>query len=92
MREYKEGLPEFQLVFKKLEYEDRLKRLSLTTLQNRRMRGDLVEMYKVLSDSDWVKPLNLRKNVNITGLASSVRGNSLSMLRESFSLRVRNSF
>ena len=34
--------------FEKLEYEDRLKRLSLTTLQDRRMRGDLIETYKVL--------------------------------------------
>ena len=29
--------------FEKLEYEGRLKRLSLTTLQVRRMRGDLIE-------------------------------------------------
>ena len=59
------------------------------------MRGDLIETYKVLSDResiDWVKPLNLRKNVDISGPASSVRGNSLSMRRESFSSRVRNSF
>ena len=48
----------------KLEYDNRLKRLSLTTLQDRRIRGDLIETYKVLSSReriDWVKPLNLRK-------------------------------
>ena len=81
--------------FEKLEYEDRLKKLSLTTLQDRRMRGDLIETYTVLSNREsinWVKPLNLRKNVDITGPASSVRGNSLSMRIESFSSRVRNSF
>jgi len=81
--------------FDKLEYEDRFKRLSLTTLQDRRMRGDLIETYKVMSGKesiDWVKPINLRKNVDISGPAASVRGNSLSTRRESFSSRVRNSF
>ena len=79
----------------KLEYEDILKRQSLTTLQDRRMRGDLIETYKVMSckeSIDWVKQINLRKNVDISGPAVSVRGNSLSMRRESFSSRVRNSF
>ena len=50
--------------FEKLEYEERLRRLSLTTLQERRMRGDLIETYKVLSNREsiyWMKPLNLRK-------------------------------
>ena len=48
------------------------------------MRGDLIETHKVLSKResiDWVKPLNLRKNVNISGPALNVRGNSLSMQR-----------
>ena len=81
--------------FEKFEYEDRLKKLSMTTLKDRRIRGDLIEMYKVMSSResiDWVKPLNLRKNVNISGPAVSVRGKSLSMRRESFSSRVRNNF
>ena len=34
--------------FDKLEYEERLKRLRLTTLKDRRLRGDLIEMYKVM--------------------------------------------
>ena len=37
---------------------------SLTTLQDRRMGGDLIETFKVLSNRDsidWVKPLNLGK-------------------------------
>ena len=79
--------------FERLENEEILKRLSLTTLQNRRMRGDLIETYKVLKDREsieWVKPLNLRKNMHISGPASSVRGNN--MRRESFRSKVRNSF
>jgi hypothetical protein len=81
--------------FDKLEYEERLKRLRLTTLKDRRLRGDLIEMYKVMCGREsinWVKPLNLRKNVEISGPAANTRGNSLNMRRESFSSKIRNSF
>ena len=67
----------------------------MATLKYRIMRGDLIEMYKVMSireTIDSVKPLNRgRKIVDISGPVS-VRGNSLSMRRESFSSRVRNNF
>ena len=51
--------------FDKLEYEERLKILRLTTLKDRRLRGDLIEMYKVMcvrESINWVKPLNLGVN------------------------------
>ena len=54
----------------------------MTTLKDRRIRGDLIEMYKVMSSResiDWMKPLNLRKNTEIYGPPVSVRGNSLSI-------------
>jgi len=35
--------------FKKLSYEEHLDRLNLTTLEKRRMRGDLIETYKLLT-------------------------------------------
>ena len=63
-----------------LQYEERLKRFNLTTLKDRRLRGDLIEMYKVMSsrESDnWVKPLNLRKNMDISGPATNVLGNKV---------------
>ena len=38
--------------FDKLEYEDRLKKLSMTPSKDRRIRGDLIETYKVLSNRE----------------------------------------
>ena len=40
--------------FEKFEYEDRLKKLSITTLKDRRIRGDLIEMYKVMSSRESI--------------------------------------
>ena len=38
--------------FEKLVYEERLKRLCLTSLKDRGLRGDLIEMYKVMSNRE----------------------------------------
>ena len=35
-----------------LSYKDRLKKLKLTTLLERRMRGDLIETFKILNDKN----------------------------------------
>ena len=39
-----------KLVFgvEKLTYEERLNRLGLTTLEDRRLRGDLIEVFKII--------------------------------------------
>ena len=39
---------------KHLSYEERLKRLGLTTLEERRTRGDLIEMYKIITGKENV--------------------------------------
>ena len=36
------------LWFCNLSYEERLKRLNITSLKDRRVRGDLIEMYEVI--------------------------------------------
>ena len=40
--------------FGNLKYEERLERLNLISLQHSRMRGDLIETYKIISGSEDV--------------------------------------
>ena len=44
---------------KNLKYEDRLSDLKLTTLQDRRLRGDLIQKYKIENSLDIVEWENL---------------------------------
>ena len=40
--------------FKNLTYEDRLRRLKLKTLDKRRLRGDLIEVFKIMTEREKV--------------------------------------
>ena len=51
--------------FESLSYNERLRRLNLTSLKDRRTKGGLIEMFKVqkgLEKIEWVKPPLLTKN------------------------------
>ena len=60
-----------------LEYSERLKALNLTTLEERRRRGDLIETYKILTGKENIdcdKFFKFRDNAN-------TRGNSMKIYK-----------
>ena len=76
-----------------LTYEERLAKLGLTTLQDRRVRGDMIETFKILTEKvdvnpdTWFTPIGSRKKAASTStwpekwqLLKSGRTSSLSML------------
>ena len=52
LRESKKSAYRIPIGSDKLKYEDRVKRFSLTTLNDWRLRGDLIEMYKMTSSRE----------------------------------------
>ena len=74
---------------KALCYEDRLKALKLPTLAYRRVRGDMIEAYKITNgiyDTEVVPNLKFRENV-------SLRGHSKTLRKDRVNKRIRaNSF
>ena len=64
---------------KKLPYKERLLQLNLHTLKYRRLRGDMIEVYKITHDMyDKSVALELPRNV------SSTRGNKYKLQSHSF--------
>ena len=41
---------------RELQYEERLKKLGLTTLEERRVRGDMIETYKIITGKEDINP------------------------------------
>ena len=80
-----------------LPYEERLRRLGLTTLQARRERGDMIEAYKIITgkvDVDpaiWFTPLTNREGASrsTTGQLNQARRKAKSEARlNQFSVRI----
>ena len=70
--------------FKDLPYPERLRRLNLPTLRFRRMRGDVIEVYKNLTNCyDQTVSLNLKR------ASSSTRGHSMKLFQERSRLDIR---
>ena len=71
--------------FSKLSYKERLIKLHLPTLKYRRLRGDMIEVFKILTNrySPMVAPVLLR-NVNCR-----TRGNALKLLVKRCKLDIR---
>ena len=67
-------------------YEDRLKVSGLPTLEYRRLRADVIQVYKILNQIDHV---DIDKFFNMSEL--STRGNSLKIFKPRSRLKVRSS-
>lgn len=73
---------------KELQYEERLRALKLPSLTYRRLRGDLIEMYKLLHgfyNVDTNKFLQINKD-------AKTRGNSLKIVKQQYRTDVRKHF
>lgn len=73
-----------------LEYEDRLRYLQLPCLGYRRIRGDVIEVYKMVHekyDKEIDPPITLAKPTNI-----KTRGNMKKLHKKPFDKRARNFF
>ena len=69
---------------KHLEYEDRLKVLKLTTLEVRRLRGDLIKVFKIMKGFEYVEliGLNAVDSIKSLGPGSAVRGHQMRIKSE----------
>src|SRR6266536_4378599 len=62
-------------------YEERLSRLKLTTLETRRLRGDLIEVFKIMHN---LYDVNYRNFFTLAN--NNMRGHRLKLSKQSFKL------
>src|ERR1700721_2849387 len=77
---------------KDMRYEDRLKELRLTTLETRRVRADLLEVYKIVNKLEGVNERNFFERRQIEGIAREKRGNSCKFFKKDLGLIQENIF
>jgi ribonucleases P/MRP protein subunit RPP40 len=72
------------LELRHFKYEDRLKILKLTTLEVRCLRGDLIQVFKILKDFESVEliGLNAVDSLRSSGPASAIRGHQIRVKSE----------
>ena len=71
-----------------LSYEKRLKQLDMFTLHKRRIRGDMIEVFKILNKFDKINPEVLFKMNN----ASVTRGNGMKLKLRRYNTIARKSY
>ena len=65
------------------EYCERLKEVHLTTLETRRTRADLIQTFRLMKGIDKVELTNFF-NMNISERSSTLRGNTLKIVKKRF--------
>ena len=71
--------------FNKMPCEQRLKSLGLQSLQRRRLRGDLIETYKIVTGKEKINSDQLFQKATTTEL----RGHSIKLYKKSSRLELR---
>ena len=70
---------------KNVSYKERLKKLGLTTLTERRERGDAIQYFKIdkgLNLVKYIEPNRLASSINSTGPAANIRGHAHRLERQ----------
>jgi len=75
--------------FKNLSYENRLKRLKLTTLEKRRLRGDPIETFKIITGKEKV---DKHEFFEISNNSHNLRGHQYKISVKRKRLTVRSAF
>ena len=73
---------------RRLEYTDRLKELNMFSFERRCIRGDMIELYKMFSDSDY---LDVGTFFNLQG-DNRIRGHNRKIRKQSCRLDIRKYF
>ena len=74
---------------KKYSYTDRLKRLGLTTLQTRRVRGDMIQAYKIMTGKNKI---DREQFFQLADSNYGLRGHSLKIRKDRPNLDIRKHF
>ena len=73
---------------KSLSYEARFKRLNLTTLEIGRIRGDLIEVYRILNGQEKINPDSLFTRSQYT----NIRCHTMKLEKKQVHLDIRKYF
>ena len=73
-------------------YEDRLKELGLTTLEERRHQADMAQTYKIVKGKDMVSKETWFKSVTETGRATCSAADPLNLRPQQSRLEIRRQF
>jgi len=75
--------------FNNLSYSQRLQRLNLTTLEARRVRGDLIETYKLLHN---IEKVDYKQFFALTDNVHNLRGHNMRLVKTRNRLQLRQNF